>query len=54
MNKFRTAAIQVLTEVKKLLHCKEITRIAPDKVLLETDGATPDANKIDITEIFSN
>lgn len=44
MNKFRSAAIQVLTEVKKPLHYKDITKIALDKGILETDGATPDAS----------
>ena len=44
MNKFRTAAIQILTEVRKPLHYKEITRLALDKGILETDGATPDAS----------
>lgn len=44
MNKFRTAAIQVLTESKKPLHYKEITRLALEKGILETEGATPDAS----------
>ena len=44
MNKFRTAAIQILTEVKKPLHYKEITKLALDKGILETDGATPEAS----------
>lgn len=42
MNKFRTAAIQILSEIKKPLHYKEITRLALDKGILETEGATPD------------
>jgi hypothetical protein len=42
MNKFRTAAIQVLSEAKKALHYKEITRLALEKGILETEGATPD------------
>ena len=44
MNKFRTAAIQILAEVKKPLHYKEITKLALDKGILETDGATPEAS----------
>lgn len=44
MNKFRTAAIEILTEVKTPLHYKEITRLALDKGILETEGATPDAS----------
>jgi len=44
MNKFRTAAIQILSEVKKPLHYKDITRLALEKGILETDGATPDAS----------
>jgi hypothetical protein len=44
MNKFRTAAIEILKEVKKPLHYKEITRLALDKGILETEGATPDAS----------
>lgn len=42
MNKFRTAAIQILSEAKKPLHYKEITKLALDKGILETEGATPD------------
>ena len=44
MNKFRTAAIQMLLEAKQPLHYKEITRLALDRGILETDGATPDAS----------
>lgn len=44
MNKFRVAAIEILSEAKKPLHYKEITRIALEKGILETDGATPDAS----------
>ncbi len=44
MNKFRTAAIQILTEVNKPLHYKEITKLALDKGILETEGATPDSS----------
>lgn len=42
MNKFRTAAIEILTEVGTPLHYKEITRRALEKGILETEGATPD------------
>lgn len=44
MNKFRTAALQVLTDESKPLHYKEITKLALEKGILETDGATPDAS----------
>ncbi len=44
MNKFLVSAKQILSEVKKPLHYKEITKMALDKGILETDGATPDAS----------
>lgn len=44
MNKFRNSAIDVLEESKKPLHYKEITRIALEKGILETDGKTPEAS----------
>lgn len=44
MNKFKTSALSVLTEINKPLHYKEITRIALEKGILETEGATPDAS----------
>ena len=44
MNKFRTAAIQILSEAKKPLHYKEITKLALNMGILETEGATPDAS----------
>lgn len=44
MNKFKTSAIQVLTKHKKPLHYKEITRLALEEGLLETDGKTPEAS----------
>ena len=44
MNKFRNAAIEILKEAKMELHYKEITRLALEKGILETDGATPDAS----------
>lgn len=42
MNRFKTAAIQVLKEAKQPLHVKEITKIALESGILETDGATPE------------
>lgn len=44
MNKFKSSAITILTEEKKPLHYKEITRLALEKGILETEGATPDAS----------
>jgi len=44
MNKFKTSAVIILTEANKPLHYKEITRLALDKGILETEGATPDAS----------
>lgn len=42
MDKYRSAAIQILKKVKKPLHAKEITRLALEAGILETDGATPE------------
>jgi hypothetical protein len=42
MNKFKTAAIEILSTAKKPLHAKEITRLAIEAGILETDGATPE------------
>jgi hypothetical protein len=44
MNKFKNAAVNVLSEAGKPLHYKEITRLALEKGILETEGATPDAS----------
>lgn len=44
MNKFKTAALQILTEYKKPLHYKVITQLALEKGILETSGATPDGS----------
>lgn len=44
MNKFKTAAITILSEAQKPLHYKEVTRLALEKGILETEGATPDAS----------
>ncbi len=42
MNKFRNAAIEILKQENKPLHTKEITRLALEKGILETEGATPE------------
>lgn len=44
MNKYRYSAIEVLKAEKKPLHYKDITRLALERGLLETEGATPDAS----------
>lgn len=44
MNKFKTAAIAILSQAKKPLHSKEITRLALQQGILETDGATPESS----------
>lgn len=44
MNKFRKAAIEILKKAKVPLHYKEITKLALEQGILETDGATPDAS----------
>lgn len=44
MNKFVISAIQILKEANKPLHTKEITKLALEKGILETDGKTPDAS----------
>lgn len=44
MNKFKIAALKILKDYKKPLHYKEITRLAIEKGILETDGATPEAS----------
>lgn len=44
MNKFKQAAIVVLERCKKPLHYKEITRLALEQGLLETDGKTPESS----------
>ncbi len=53
MNRFRTAAITILSEQETPLHYREITRLALEKGILETEGATPDAtmNAEIVTEI---
>ena len=44
MNKFKTSAVEILAKSKKPLHYKEITRLALEQGLLETDGKTPEAS----------
>lgn len=44
MNKFKTAAIEILQKEKAPLHYKDITQKALDEGILETDGATPEAS----------
>lgn len=44
MNKFKNSAIEILKKEKKPLHYKEITRLALEAGILETEGATPDAS----------
>lgn len=44
MNKFKTSAVAILAEARKPLHYKEITRLALEKGILETEGAAPDAS----------
>lgn len=44
MNKFKTSAIEILKREKKPLHYKEITRLALETGILETEGATPEAS----------
>lgn len=53
MNKFKSAAIQILSLSKNPLHYKEITRLALEKGILETEGKTPAAsmNAQIVTEI---
>lgn len=42
MNKFKTAAIEILSHAKKSMHVKAITKSAIESGILETDGATPE------------
>ena len=43
MNTFKEAAIEILKKTGNPLHYKEITRLALENGLLETQGATPEA-----------
>jgi len=53
MNTFKSAAIRVLQESGTPLHYKDITRLALEKGLIETEGKTPEAtmNALIITDI---
>ena len=53
MNKFKTAAITILSELGTPLHYREITRLALEKGILVTEGATPELtmNAEIVTEI---
>ncbi len=42
MNKFKTSAIEILKREKKPLHYKDITRLALEAGILETEDATPE------------
>jgi len=43
MNTFKQSAVEILKKTKKPLHYTEITRLALESGLLETEGATPEA-----------
>jgi hypothetical protein len=43
MNTFKQSAIEILKKAGKPLHYNEITRLALESGILETDGATPEA-----------
>lgn len=43
MNTFKQSAIEILKKSKEPLHYSEITRLALESGLLETEGATPEA-----------
>lgn len=44
MNTFKQSAIEVLKKSRKPLHYTEITRLALESGILETEGATPEAS----------
>ncbi len=44
MNIYKNAAYEVLLEANKPLHYRDITKIALEKGILETSGATPEAS----------
>lgn len=46
MNTFKQSAIEVLKKAKKPLHYNEITQMALELGILETNGATPDATML--------
>lgn len=43
MNTFKQSAIEILKKAKKPLHYNEITRLALESGLLETEGSTPES-----------
>ncbi|MBU0998683.1 winged helix-turn-helix domain-containing protein, partial [Patescibacteria group bacterium] len=43
MNTFKQSAIEILKKAGTPLHYTEITRLALEAGILETEGATPDA-----------
>ncbi len=43
MNTFKQSAIEILKRAKEPLHYTEITRLALESGILETEGATPEA-----------
>ncbi|MDO8639710.1 MAG: winged helix-turn-helix domain-containing protein, partial [bacterium] len=43
MNTFKQSAIEILKKAKTPLHYNEITRLALESGILETEGATPEA-----------
>ena len=43
MNTFKQSAIEILKKTKTPLHYAEITRLALESGILETEGATPEA-----------
>src|SRR3989344_6797421 len=44
MNTFKQSAIEILKKAKTPLHYAEITRLALESGILETEGATPEAS----------
>lgn len=44
MNKYKVAAMEILQKYRKPLHYRELTRLAIENGLLETDGSTPEAS----------
>jgi len=44
MNTFKQSAIEILNKAKTPLHYSEITRLALESGILETEGATPEAS----------
>jgi len=44
MNTFKQSAIEILKKAKTPLHYTEITRLALESGILETEGATPEAS----------